>query len=250
MTDTDFFYPEIHVGIGNYSFSDGVELEVHSSQSSYFDWAKVKFTDRFSDKILLKKRDETFIQLGYGSSFESVFYGYVPKTYGEINQNEILLKDHMLLLEDTVVTNTFLDASPQEIISYVCKKAGVKEIRLSKEKFQNKKRITVSKKSGIEVIQEVNFVWKIKKTFFFQTGVFYWGVKPEQSYIYFFEYGVNIISLERTNGFWELVTISAPFIKHSHLINVEHPDLSGKFEVKKVVFTTNESGFIRSTIYF
>ena len=39
-------------------------------------------------------------------------------------------------------------------------------------------------------------------------------------------------------------------MKHSHRISVTHPKVSGEFEVKKVVFRTNETGFIRTYISF
>jgi len=80
--------------------------------------------------------------------------------------------------------------------------------------------------------------------------VFYWDEKPAQQKVYTFEYGVNIISLNRTGGVWELETVSAPFVRHSHKINLIHPRISGEFEVSKVVSTTNDSGFIRTYIYF
>lgn len=65
-----------------------------------------------------------------------------------------------------------------------------------------------------------------------------------------FQYGINILGLTRAGGVWELETVSAPFVKHSHNINVIHPQVSGEFEVKKVVSATNDSGFIRTKIYF
>ena len=61
---------------------------------------------------------------------------------------------------------------------------------------------------------------------------------------------MNILNLDRVGGEWELETISAPFVKHSHEIVVNHPKVSGTFEVKKVVFTTNDDGFIRTYITF
>ena len=108
----------------------------------------------------------------------------------------------------------------------------------------------ISKKNVIAVIKEVGTIWGIKNKFFFSGGVFYWGEKPEQEKIYNFEYGVNIITLDRPLGSWELETVSAPFVKHSHKINVTHPKVSGEFEVKKVVFRTNETGFVRTYINF
>jgi phage-related protein len=78
----------------------------------------------------------------------------------------------------------------------------------------------------------------------------YWDEKPEQKKVYTFERGVNILGLNRAGGVWELETVSAPFVKHSHKINVIHPQVSGEFEVSKVVSATNDSGFIRTYIYF
>ena len=78
----------------------------------------------------------------------------------------------------------------------------------------------------------------------------YWGEKPEQEKTYIFEYGVNIIALTRVGGAWELETVSAPFVRHSHKISVKHPKVSGEFEVAKVVSATNDDGFIRTKIYF
>ena len=62
--------------------------------------------------------------------------------------------------------------------------------------------------------------------------------------------GVNIIALTRSGGSWELETVSAPFVRHSHKISVKHPKVSGEFEVSKVVSSTSENGFIRTKIYF
>jgi hypothetical protein len=47
-------------------------------------------------------------------------------------------------------------------------------------------------------------------------------MKPEQEKVYTFEYGVNILGLTRAGGEWELETVSAPFVKHSHEIVVNH----------------------------
>ena len=58
------------------------------------------------------------------------------------------------------------------------------------------------------------------------------------------------LNLRRAGGVWELETVSAPFIKHSHKINLIHPQVSGEVEVSKVVSKTNDSGFIRTYIYF
>ncbi|EPR07758.1 hypothetical protein [Ruminiclostridium papyrosolvens] len=251
MDTTELFYPEISVELGTYSFTEGIEIEVYSSQSSYFDWAKVRFTEQFKDKLSLSSKEKALIQLGYNSVFDDVFEGYITKSYNSgTYANEILLKDEMIFLEETTISNTFLDSTPQEIISFCLSKAGVTNVKLSNVSYPTKARIPIFQKSVIAVLKEINAVWNISQKFFFSGGIFYWGEKPEQEKVYSFEYGTNIISLNRPGGVWELETVSAPFIKHSQKISISHPEVSGEFEVKKVVFTTNEAGFIRTYIYF
>lgn len=251
METSELFYPEISVNVGNYGFKKGVEIEAYSSKDSYFDWAKIRFTQQFSEKITLSKKDKALIELGYDGVFDEVFEGYVVSPMNEGSySNEIILKDDMILLEETYITNTFLNATPQEILTFCLNKAGITDMKISSKVFQKKKVVPVFKKNVIAVIEEIHNVWKIKEQFYFSGGVFYWGEKPEQKKVYEFEYGVNIISLERPGGVWELETVSTPFIKHSQNIIVRHPKISGTFETKKVVFTTNETGFIRTFIYF
>ena len=163
METLELFYPQIAARAGPYTFDKGIEIEVYSSKSSYFDWAKIRFTEQFQPKISLARKDPAAIELGYNNVFEEVFTGYVSKPYnGGGFTDEVTLKD---------------------------------------------------------------------KT-------------------YIFEYGVNIIALTRSGGSWELETVSAPFVRHSHKISVKHPKVSGEFEVSKVVSSTSENGFIRTKIYF
>ena len=251
MEKSELFYPEISVNIGGYNFKKGIEIEAYSSKSSYFDWAKVRFTRQFNQKITLNKMDKSLIKLGYDGVLDDVFEGYVVNPINEgSSSNEVILKDEMIHLEETYITNTFLNATPQEILNFCLNKAGITKMRITSKTFQKRKTIPIFRKNVISVIEEIHAIWKIKEEFYCLEGVFYWGEKPEQTKVYEFEYAVNIISLERTGGVWELETVSAPFIKHSQRIIVRHPKISGEFETKKVVFTTNETGFIRTYIYF
>lgn len=253
MEIIDLFYPEISASVGGYNFNKGIEIEVYSSKKSYFDWAKIRFTEQFQHKILVERKEKALIELGYNEVFDEVFEGYVFKSYnGGGYANEIILKDDMIILEETYITNTFIDATPQEIISFCLTKAGITDFKLSNKVYPIKRTVPVNKKNVIDVINQIHAVWEIgiAEKFFFSGGVFYWGEKPEQSKVYTFEYGANIISLNRSSGMWELETVSAPFIKHSHTINISHPQVTGEFEVEKVIFLTNETGFIRTLIYF
>lgn len=156
----------------------------------------------------------------------------------------------MLLLEETTINNTFLDTTPQEVLAYVLAQAGITKSKLSGQGYPTRKLLPVRQQTGIQAINTINAAWDIKVPFFFSGGTFYWDEKPEQTKIYTFERGVNILTLNRTGGVWELETVSVPFVKHSHKINVIHPRVNGEYEVSKVVTTTNDAGFIRTYIYF
>ncbi|MFW5435205.1 serine/arginine repetitive matrix protein 2 [Paenibacillus apiarius] len=249
--EMELFYPEVLVTIGSYEFEQGIGIDVYSSANSYFDWAKVRFTKQFQEKISIARRSPARIELGYDGEFHTVFEGYVVNPYNEGGgQDEIVLKDGMIMLEDTIITNTFLDTTPHELLNYMLGKAGISNARLSRKVFPKKVRVPIVRKNAISMIQDIHAVWKIQEPFYFVEDVFYWGERPEQSVVYEFVYAENIITLERSGGVWELVTVSAPFIRHSHTISVQHPKISGEFTVKKVVFSTTESGFIRTHIYF
>lgn len=245
---SDFFYPEIKVNVGDYTFTQGIETEVISSGETYFDWAKVKFTKSFNKKIVLKKYEAIDIYIGYNQDLYKVFSGYLSKSGS--SKNEVIFKDRMIFLESTIITNTFLDATPQEIICYMLDKAGIVNYKLSDEVYSNKSRFVVREKNCISLLNEINTEWDINIKFFFQNGVFYWGCKPDQKYKYTFEYAKNIISLEKINGEWELVTVSVPLIKHGDVIGIDHYQISGDFTAKKVIFSSDDNGFIRTKIYF
>lgn len=251
METTELFYPEMNAQLGKYYFSEGIQIEAYSSSDSYFDWAKVKFTSQYKDKISLTQNEKAVLQLGYNGNLNEIFTGYISKPYNSGgSMNEVILKDDMLLLENTVINNTFMEVTPQEILTYCLTMAGIKNIKLSTNWYPEKSRVPIQKKNVIGVINTIHTTWNISEKFYFSDGVFYWGTTPEQTKIYTFEYGNNIISLNKSGGVWELVTVSAPFIKHSQLIELVHPQISGQFKVKKIEFLTNDSGFIRTHIYF
>ncbi len=251
METIELYYPQIAVQAGGYTFDKGIEIEIYSARSSYFDWAKIRFTEQFRPKISLARKAPSSIQMGYNSLLDEVFSGFVSKKYdGGAYINEVDLKDEMLLLEETIINDTFLNTTPQEMISYFLAQAGLSKMKLASKSYPRRKMLPIREQSVVQAINTVNAAWGLKVPFFFSGGTFYWDEKPEQSKIYTFEYGVNIISLTRAGGVWELETVSAPFVKHSHKINVIHPQISGEQEVLKVVSTTNDSGFIRTYIYF
>lgn len=247
----ELFYPGIGGQIGAYSIKKGIEIETCSDAESYFDWAKIRFTDPYQTQIGIAKGDEMSIYLGYSGIMEEVFTGYVSSPYNRAQgKNEILAKDEMQRLEGVTISETFLDVTPQEIVRYLLEVAGISNFQISQEVYQPKKVVPVAQKNGIQVLEEIRRLWQIQKRFYFSGGVFYWCTNPEQKQTYLFEYGSNIIRLERSMGSWELETVSMPFIHHSQTIKVIHPAYTGSALVKKVLFKTNDAGFIRTYITF
>lgn len=251
MEIQELYNPTMAAYIGPYCFTQGIEIEMYSSKTSYFDWSKIRFTGEYQPEISLAKKDDALIALGYDGVMDEVFTGYVAQPYGTGSfADEVVLKDEMLLLEETTINDTFLETTPQEMLTFFLDRAGITEMKLSPQVYPMRGRVPIRKMNVIEAINAVHSAWGIKQPFFFSGGVFYWGEKPEQKEVYTFEYGVNILNLTRPGGMWELETVAAPFVKHSHKINVIHPQKSGEVEVGKVVTATNEGGFIRTRIYF
>ena len=251
METLELFYPRITAQAGGYTFQQGIEIEVSSARDSRMDWAKIRFTDRFKPEITLSRLEPAAILLGYGGAFDEVFTGYVVKPYSTgSSANEIVLKDAMMLLEGLTVNETFLDTTPQEVIRYILAQAGLTELKLTSTVYPARKRLSIRRQSGVQALDTVAAAWNIQVPYFCSGGVFYWGEQPEQTMTYTFEAGRNILSLARRGSLWDLETVSAPFVRHSHRIQVSHPSISGEVEVVRVRHLTNDEGFIRTHIYF
>lgn len=251
MDTTDLFHPQISVTIGKYTFTQGVGIEIHSAKTSRTDWARVRFTSELPSELTINRMDTATIRLGYNGVLDTVFEGYVDAPFSTASgANEITLKDDAIKLANTIITETFLDTTPQEIIRYMLAKSGVSSTKLLDDDFPTLKRVGIYRRPALYAIDDVHTAWGINYPAFFRGGTFYWGTLPEQDERYTFEYGVNIISLNRVNDAWELETLSAPFIRHSDQIEVIHPQATGIFTVSSVAFRTNEDGFVRTTIRF
>ena len=113
-------------------------------------------------------------------------------------------------MEETIINDTFLDTTPQELISYFLAQAGLSKMKLSSKTYPTRKMLPIRRQTAVQAINAVNAAWGLRVPFFFSGGVFYWDEKPEQKKVYTFERGVNILNLRRAGGVWELETVSAP----------------------------------------
>ena len=81
METLELFYPQIAAQAGPYKLDQGIEFEVFSAKSSYFDWAKIRFTEGFQPEISLARKAPAAIELGYDGILEEVFTGFVSHPY-------------------------------------------------------------------------------------------------------------------------------------------------------------------------
>lgn len=247
----ELFSPEIRVVIGGYTFSRGIELELNSCEDTYYDWAKVRFVSPFEQKVSLSRMDPASVLLGYKGSFEKVFAGYATCDFTSgTTGNEVILKDGMMLLESVQVNNTFMAVTPQEVVSHVANQAGISSLVMDETPYQPVACLPIVQRNGVQTIQDLDTCWRTATKFYFQGGALHWGKADEQAKIYHFEYMKNIISLQRDGGYWELQTVSVPFVRHSQMIRITHPKVSGDFKVHRVRVSSRGPGFIRTTLYF
>lgn len=251
MKTQNLFYPVQQAIVGKYSFQEGISIEVFSDKNYLYDWARIRFTRQFNGNISLDRGEDVLISMGYDGKMQTIFKGAVARQYNKATyKDEILIKDYTLKLEETRISGTFLEAAPQELVQQGLLRAGISDMLLSGKSYPMKRKIAIREKPVSEYLMEIDALWGIQTTKSFLLGTFYWDEKPEQSEMYVFEYGNNIISLTRERSLWKLETVAIPAIQHSCRIGVEHPEISGTFEVSKVIFSSDDRGFVRTKIFF
>lgn len=173
METIELFYPQITVQAGGYVFNQGIEIEVSSAKDARYDWAKIRFTDRYMPEVSLARLAPGAVLLGYGGAFDEVFTGYVAKPYSAGSRaNELVLKDAMLLLEGLTVNETFLETTPQEVIRYILAQAGLTELKLASTVYPARKQLSIRKQSGVQALDAVAAAWGIQVPYFFPAASF------------------------------------------------------------------------------
>ncbi len=247
----DLFYPQIAVRLGGYTFKKGIAVTVCSDAASDSDWATVRFTSALGSAVTLKKLDAARVYLGYDGSFTKVFDGLLTTGFSASTGSikELRLRDAAIRLAGTPVNHAFVNATPQEVVRTCCRLAGITEV-VTADTAYPAKTYPVFGITALQAIKGINHHWGIAATGYMQDGAYRWNSPPDQTEMMLFEYGKNIVSLTKEGGLWALTTVSVPTVRHSVKIALAHPQLSGTFTVQKVIFTSEDRGFIRTKIYF
>lgn len=239
----NLFNPLIRIKLSSYELNGGTEAEITSSQKSYSDFAKIIITENLLKQMCLNKDDLVDVEIGYEGQYFNVFSGKIKN----IESNIVNCNDDMAKLEKTYITNTFINCVPQEVINYCLNKAGITAKNISGDNFIVLPTLPIVKQNCVDILKLLNKYWKMDYKFYFKERMFYWGSKTTNEKIYNFKYKENIISLNYENG-WILETVASPFIRHSDIINIEHPKITGQMEVKKIKHKF-QNGYTRSLIY-
>ena len=78
METQELFYPQIAAQAGPYTFEEGVEIELYSSQDSYFDWAKIRFTEEYQPEISVERKAPAMMETLRMSSRAMLLKGMTP----------------------------------------------------------------------------------------------------------------------------------------------------------------------------
>lgn len=207
--------------------------------------------------FLAEKGVKIEIWLGYREQQKwLVFQGVVNDISNTGETRKLFCRDHIIKLQNTKDKVTLMNVTPQKVVKYALSKAGINKYELSKANHQVRKQFPINQKDDmVEIIKKVNKAWGLDYPFYFQPdGTFYWGEKKVvEADIPVFEYGVNIISMEmdeENTSKRRLKTISLPFLKHSMLIKILHPEVDKEYFVINKVIHYTDSGFPRTEIYF
>lgn len=239
----DLFSPAVQVTIGSYILTSGIELDVCSSSAARYDWAEVRLSDAYTGKLRISQGMPAAIRLGYGGTLQTVLTGSVCGTGGSV-----IIRDDMTKLDGCMITDTYIDVTPQELVQAALRAANVTEYVIDPTPYPPRGMVAVRRKTGLQLLEMVNAVWGIAVKYRFCGGVFFWGAAPEQETIYRLEHGRNILRLERGDGdTWELETVALP-VRHTEIISVDAPQVSGSYRVREVRYTTRQAGFVRTIL--
>lgn len=241
--------PKFKVQIGKYLLESGITVECNSTTERRSSWAMVALDSQFKNLLELEDMQPAVIQLGYEGDYDTLLEGYIIRPTGSL-WNEITIQDDTVLLYRQTITETFLDCTPQDIIRYGLRLAGITDMVLSEEKFAARKVFSVVRKNIMDLIDDVNKTWGIEAVYYFKGRQFYWGVNSNQKLYYVLREGVNITAIHKFVGEMEVETIGIPWIHQGELVRIEHTDYTGLVRVISTTARRNMQGFVRMYITF
>lgn len=234
--------PSFKVKTEEIEIENEFELEYYSNEKG--NWCKVVIPSPLKNAISCKEMEKGSLYFGYE---EELLRGYCSKC--EKGDGLIIIRDEMIKLEKTEVKCTFVDVEIQDAMKFILTQAGIESYKLSEEKLGKKETIVIDKQNGIEALQTIKKAFQTDQEFYFEKGIFIWGIERKQENIFELEENVNILSFNQNGEDFEVETLGIPWVKRGDLVEIKHSALSGEFKVKKIIIKKNVKGFTRMHIF-
>lgn len=223
----EFVAPVAAAQIGGYQTKSMQGVKVVSSRVNPLDTAEIYFP---ADKIeagCLTRGMDVKLWLGYREKgVWPVFCGTIfDVSWGRVVG--LYCRDAMERLRQITITQSFVDAVPQDIIQFALIKAGVQQYVLSQQVLPRHHHFIARGINVIQLIKLVNDAWGLDdQAFYFSPdGTFWWGPWIESMRYAggqaraVLEYGRNLLSLVPSDAETGILkTFSLPFIQHSNLL--------------------------------
>ncbi|MDR3561911.1 MAG: hypothetical protein P4N59_10820 [Negativicutes bacterium] len=223
----EYVAPYATVAVGPWVTNKTSQIQVFSSRINALDTATISIPSEGVELGSITKGMPVSVEMGYREK------GLWPTFSGKVfdvssgRTVDLYCKDHMEDLRTTFITQTFVNASPQDIVKYGLIKAGVTDFQLGSTQLAKRHHFVASNLNVIQLIKMVNRTWNLTDwAFYFEpAGQFSWGPWEESSRynnglpVAILEYGKNLLDLEPSDqDYGTLKTFSLPFIQHSNLL--------------------------------
>lgn len=240
MNGKKLISPQFRLTVGNYIITNGMYVECMSSRKSGIDWGRVSLESSLEGVMELEDGEEAVLELGYDGDYDEIIRGCLSRTSAD-SWKELLITDDLKRIRDITVRGTFIDCTPQDIITYVLMSAGIERYELEQTAYP-KKDLVIKEMSGLKAIAETGAAWDISKPYYFKNGIFRWGTSPDQTELYVLEEDGTLMTLEKVGTMWRAETIAIPWIHHSQEVIVRHTEFSGTVQVEDVKIESNRKG--------
>lgn len=219
-------------------------LEYYSNEKG--SWCKLMIPSPLKNAVSCKEMERGSLCFGYDEA-EELLRGYCSKC--EKGEGLVIIRDEMIKLEKIEVKCTFVDVEVQDAIKFILVQAGIENYKLSEEKLGKKGTVVINKQNGIEALLTIKKAFQTDKEFYFEKGIFIWGIERKQENIFELEENVNILSFNQNGEDFEVETLGIPWVERGDLVEIKHSALSGEFKVKKIIIKKNVKGFTRMHIF-
>jgi len=212
------------IRIGNTVVEGGLkELDVWRSRKDPAGYAA--YVLREEVEVAVEPGAIVEIDLGYDEKeVGRVFTGAISRSAEE----RVIAKDGMTQLLGTSITQSFMQATPQDMIKFGLKLAGVEAFSLSSQVFGTRDQVVAGLNVYDMIRQRINPYWGVDFAAYFDArDVFIWQAPVKNNDMYLFQYGENILEMLSDGDIGMFRTVFVPGLDHSQYITLSHPGAMG-----------------------